>query len=728
MASNSLSWWGDSNYWAIYADYNFTTNTSSNSTTISIDFILFCYRPLKMSSSSGTFYYTLNGQRYTVSASNVTAGTWYEQYGEYPLASVTHTIAHNADGTGSAILGACGVTGSTLYYNSSYQVACAVSGNQTIKFDTVPRAAELLTATDFTDTENPVITYSNPAGNGATKLEACISLDGTNALIAYRDISKTGSTYTFNLTEAERNTLRNAIPNAESTQVTFILRLTLGSKVSTSKLTRSFSVVDCAPVITNPVVREANSTATELTGDESILIRHVSMAEYSFEATASKGASIVSYTVTNGNKKVTGLAQGVIDDIESGLFVFSATDSRGLVAEATVQVPVVEYVKPTCYQKVVTEMVGETGAIAHLTIYGNYFHGSFGVVDNTVKIEVRHTQNDSTALGDWVDVTVLLSNVGNDTYEMEFDVSGLDYSQPYVFQSRITDRLYTVQSTQYTVRVLPIFDWSNNDFNFNVPVNINGQTVLRHNKEANNTVLSGSGGHIYLRPNGTHDTDGEIVINPDGTMTAPWLRDYVIETGSEEMGTNGTWYWQKWASGKAECWGRRNYGNMAVTTSWGNLYRSAVFEQDLPFGLFTATPYAITINMIDASYGGWICKHESYAPSTSSTGGFIYVRPASATTTKSHIGFYVVGSWKDIEELPEPEPEITTVRGSLSAVTYKSSSQNVNNIATMTIGGVKYSTASSYTHAARGGDTFSVGDWIIATLTDGLITHFTYGM
>ena len=174
-------------------------------------------------------------------------------------------------------------------------------------------------------------------------MQACISLDGTNAFISYRSVSKTGSKYTFSLTSAERNALINAIPNAQSTTVTFILRTIINASVYTSTLTRNFTVSDCAPVITNPVIREANSTATELTGNENILVNNLSMAEYSFEASAKKGASIVSYTVSNGSKKITGMTQGVIDNIESGTFVFTATDSRGLVAESTVTVPVVNF-------------------------------------------------------------------------------------------------------------------------------------------------------------------------------------------------------------------------------------------------------------------------------------------------------------------------------------------------------------------------------------------------
>ena len=187
------------------------------------------------------------------------------------------------------------------------------------------------------------------------------------------------------------------------------------------------------------------------------------------------------------------------------------------------------------------------------------------------------------------------------------------------------------------------------------------ETIIRHNETANNTVLSASGGHIYLRPSGTNSTSGETIIYPDGSVKfggivdlsngfeidgAP-LADYVIERGRASMGSNGTWYWCKWASGKAECWGCRNFGTMAVTTAWGNLYRSAFLTQDLPEDVFVTTPDVININIVNSTYGGWICKHENAAPSAVTTGSFIFVRPASATVTApTYIGFHIIGVWQ----------------------------------------------------------------------------------
>jgi hypothetical protein len=400
------------------------------------------------------------------------------------------------------------------------------------------------------------------------------------------------------------------------------------------------------------------------------------MAEFAINATASKHATIVSQSVTCGSKTISNLPNGVIDDVESGTFVFNVTDSRSMGASSSVFKKLVEYVKPTCYQKPQIEIIGETGANIKLTINGNYYNGSFGTTNNTFKLEIRYT-DDNGNWGAWQTISSTPTYNGT-TYELETTFTGFDYGRAYIFQSRITDKLNVVQSAQYTVKMLPVFDWSETDFNFNVPVNIdaedlsmNGETIIRHSNTTNNTVLSASNGHIYLRPGGTNDTSGQTIFYNNGsvefsggadfggavnfgntvnfdysfTVGGYLLNDYVIETGSEAMGTNGTWYWRKWLNGTAEAWGCRNFGNMAVTTAWGSLYRSAVFTQDLPDDVFKTTPDAININFVHTDNGGWISKYQNTAPSAITTGSFVVVRPVSGNITPTNIGFYVVGRW-----------------------------------------------------------------------------------
>ena len=550
------------------------------------------------------------------------------------------------------------------------------------------------TANSFTDEENPSFgykvntpyyAYNSTKSNTSYKtrqedtpseVQAALSFDGETIDIEYREIPVDGTSYTFNLTAAEREKLQQKAQGSSTVPiyyVTKILREDVSENLSQefiNKTQRYLTIVGCDPQL-NPTVKDIKPETLALTGDENTFIRYESMAEYAFNATASKGATIVSQSVQCGSKTISNLPNGVIDDVESGTFIFNITDSRSMGASSSVFKNLVEYVKPTCYQKLEIEISGETGANIKVTVNGNYYNGSFGAADNTLKLEVRYTDGNDN-WGAWQALSGTPTYNGT-TYKLENKLTGFNYGKAYIFQCRATDKLNIVQSSQYTVRMLPVFDWSETDFNFNVPVNIDaedlsmhGKTIIRHSDSTNNTVLSASNGNIYIRPKGTDDTSGETIfygngnVKFNGTVTfadgstgggasdpTDAFADYVIEIGEEAMGSNGTWYWRKWNSGKSECWGCRNFGNMAVTTAWGNLYRSAVLTQDLPDNVFVRTPDSININIVHATFGGWICKHEQTAPSAATTGSFIFVRPASATVTApTNIGFYIVGEWK----------------------------------------------------------------------------------
>lgn len=512
------------------------------------------------------------------------------------------------------------------------------------------------------------------------RLQIGLSLDGEVLDIPYKDAPIEGS-FTFNLTEAQLEALRAKAQGSATVPIYYMIKTdrvlhyhNSGAdnadyppvlQTFYSKAKRSFTVVGSKPSL-NPTVKDIQPETLALTGNENIFVRYESMVEFSTGAVASKYATIVSQSVQCGSKTVYNLYNGIIDDIESGSFIFNATDSRGLHADQVVvtNTAMIEYVKPTCKQDISIVLSGETGAAATLKVSGNYFSGSFGLANNTFKLEVRYKQGNGE-MGAWQTINTT-PTFSNNTYELTTTFSGLSYTEAYTFQCRVTDKLNVVETSQYTIRLLPVFDWGENDFNFNVPVNISAddlkmhdETIIRHSETTNNTVLSASGGHIYIRPGGTNNTSGQTIMYSDGrvnfsgnvnfgdsfTIGGNVLNDFVIETGEEAMGSNGTWYWRKWASGKAECWGCRNFGNMAVTTAWGNLYRSAIFTQDLPDDVFARTPDAININIVHGGYGGWICKHEQTAPSAITTGSFIYVRPASATVTPTNIGFYIIGEW-----------------------------------------------------------------------------------
>ena len=56
-------------------------------------------------------------------------------------------------------------------------------------------------------------------------------------------------------------------------------------------------------------------------------------------------------------------------------------------------------------------------------------------------------------------------------------MTGLDYQTTYTFQARIVDSIETVTTNEISVKAAPVFDWGQDDFNFNVPVTIQGSSV-----------------------------------------------------------------------------------------------------------------------------------------------------------------------------------------------------------------------------------------------------------
>lgn len=424
-----------------------------------------------------------------------------------------------------------------------------------------------------------------------------------------------------------------------------------------------FRITPVKPTISNIVVKDTNSTIIALTGDENIMVNGESNAEYQFDYEVYKEATVKQLYVKNDIKIKEDMTQGLIENVISPNFEFVVVDSRDLERRITLEKPFVPYSRPTCVFSIRNYFeedasLDTTRATIELSVAGHFYNGSFGAVDNELKIQLRHT-DENGEMGAWKDIDQA-PTIENNRYSLVYTVNAFTYNTTYTFQFRAIDKLYTAITQSQETTIKPVFDWNDTDFNFNVPVKMHEETVLRHNIEDEHTILSASGGRIHLRPNGTSNERGQAILQEDGSLdlSGP-IRidgvevissgDYVIDFYTEAMGTNGTWYCVKWKSGRAECYGVRNFGTMAVTTSWGGLYRSNAISQQLPSELFIGVPRNIQMSLLDADFGGWICRHETTAPSKTSTGSFIVVRPASATLSRSNVCFHVIGMWKEIE-------------------------------------------------------------------------------
>lgn len=470
---------------------------ANNTTTISWKMELVAGDYGKISSSaSKAWSITVNGTKYS---GNTTVGI--ANNATKTLASGSTTIKHNADGSKqfsySFSQDFSGITFSGTALGNK-------SGSGTGTLDDIPRQATITAAPNFNDEANPTITYSNPAGNAVESLQACIGWTG-DADIAYRDVSKTGTSYTFNLTTAERTKIRNACANANSMSVTFYLKTVIGGETYYNRAAKTVTIINADPTLSPTAVEDENADTDGgdgaanivATGSNTRWLKGISDVRYSFGASAKKGATIKSYKVVCGTKTGTA-ASGVLFNVDSGTIKFTVTDSRGNTTTQTLTKTLVNYVKPTC--NLSANIVLDTGetAKATLKISGNCFNGEIkSGIKNTINVWYRYKEENGS-YGAWTAATATLSgNKYNLTYVVP---AALNYRNNYTFQARVQDDLYLaygdyITSGTVTINALPVFDWGKDDFNFNVPVNVNHNDVgyIHRHSTTGNSISFGVG-------------------------------------------------------------------------------------------------------------------------------------------------------------------------------------------------------------------------------------------
>lgn len=402
--------------------------------------------------TSGTWYgsLTVGGTTKQISYYASVGSSWVT------IDTVTATVTHNADGSGSCYIYVVlnGPTGTSL-------AGTYVSGSATVTLDAIARYASLVSVTSFTDEGNPVISYSNPAGAAVDSLQACISLDGSTAKIGYKDVPKTGTSYTFPLTESERNTLRSASPNSNTLNVYVLLKTVIGSGSDVQSTTAQMSIVNANPTLSVTVVD--TSSATNTTGNSSILVAGKSTARVTMSAGAKKYATITSRKVEHGTQTLTG--DGLLS-VTNNPIKITITDSRGNSTTHIAPNTIVPYFNPTCY---IGNNMPETDGTFDLVVSGLFYNGSIGKTSNSLTVQYRKTMAGGS-YGNWTTIGSVTKS-GN-SYTATANLSGLDYQTVYTFQARVIDVLNAdgVLSAAKGVISRPIFDWSQFDFNFNVPV------------------------------------------------------------------------------------------------------------------------------------------------------------------------------------------------------------------------------------------------------------------
>lgn len=326
--------------YTLRADWSAVQNAAGNYSDVTVKHTLVIGSAYSLNIASRTNTCSVGGvsQGYTSGAIN-------QKGGSVLLGTTVHRVSHDADGTKTAQIT------DTFNINATIdgKKVGSITASGSITLDRIARNATIVTANDFTDETNPTLTYSNPSSF------ACdVSIEFAGGSITRAGAaSGSGGSYTMQLTDSERTTLRNASKDSSTLKVTYVLKTTIDGTAYYSRADRKMNVVDAAPELGAVSYEDTNAATVAVTGDKSRIIQNHSMLTVTIPtATAKKGATIASYTIAFGGvtKTVTtagAVSLGTVDVSYSQALTVTVTDSRGFTASKSVQVTVDDYNAPT---------------------------------------------------------------------------------------------------------------------------------------------------------------------------------------------------------------------------------------------------------------------------------------------------------------------------------------------------------------------------------------------
>lgn len=390
---------------------------------------VYCWRTNTgyVTNDDGTCYVNVDGVNYS--------NSWV--YPEKPISYNSDTllfdrnvtINHDADGK------------KTIYVSAYIRYSSRFSSNSqgfNVVLTDIPRQGVIISAPNFTDLDNPVINYSNPAGAIVTDLELCLSLSTTATPISsWRTLNKVGANYTYELNDTDKAALYAATPNSNTKTVYFIIKTVISGVTYYSNKAVTFTVANANPTITGAAYQDINPTTTALTGDNQKIIQNNSNLRFTVSGlTALKGASLAAISATIDGVTITNtlsgstiasevISFGVVNSSRDVTAVIALTDSRGNITTLDVPITVLGYEIPNAIITLARQnnYYDETD----LNVNANY---SYLEGNNNVTIQYQYKETTAQTYGP---LTTIQDDV---TYTIS-----VDRTKSFNFRFIITDSL-----------------------------------------------------------------------------------------------------------------------------------------------------------------------------------------------------------------------------------------------------------------------------------------------
>ena len=450
-----------------------STNINNNTSTVSFNFQISAIQngwDWNIKTNPVSYRVTINGTNYNGTIVS------YGGSGTVTLKSGSLTVGHNNDGSKNI-----GFSFSvTDHPNKSYTPGNA-SASGSMNLTKIARYPVLNSGSNFTDEGNPTLKFTNyGVFNVRVKLEA-----GGNTSLITRDISKNATSYTFNLTEEERNELRALCPNSNSLSVRETVCAVNGTtEVNASYKDYTMTIVNGNPTFTDFTYKDTNTTVTNVIGTDQALVKGVSTLQATVSSDnkmiANKKATAKNYVATiddiNMSKDYSDenivFDLGTIKAAGTKRLNVRAYDSRNNSALVYKDITVYDYEAPIL--NITSTRLNNFEDQTTLTIDGSFSSLKINSVEKNALQSVKYRYREVG--GEWNAYVELTPTVNENNFTCQDVILSLDNTNAYEFEVVATDKLSSTTRNSSVDVGQSIFMISSNK----KAVYINGQEVLMY--------------------------------------------------------------------------------------------------------------------------------------------------------------------------------------------------------------------------------------------------------
>ncbi len=396
---------------------NFTEHYVSDTTLNSIT--------VKWNADAGCDYiqYSLNG------------GAWTDTSGLH------YTISNLSPGTQYSIKTRIRRTDSQLWTESS------------VIYGTTKKMAIVTGANNFNSNENPYMTFSNESGS---VINARLEVGGVS--IQRNGISNTGS-YSFVLTEAERNLLYSKCSNSNYLTVRYVIATVVGGvETYWHFIDRTMTVTNSNPTFSNFIYKDVGASSTKLTGNSQIIINGYNVVQVIIpidnKAIAKNGATIVKYRAvceSKSNEMEYSESTNVIlelRDITNRNITVYAIDSRGNSTEVTKSISTENWkdYKNIIIKTASVSRINGVGSETKLKLEGEIWNNSFGTKNNEIT-ECTYKYKKTSEKNYPEETLNFTTNITNNKFSADvlikgdLDTNGFDVQNTYNIMITVKDNI-----------------------------------------------------------------------------------------------------------------------------------------------------------------------------------------------------------------------------------------------------------------------------------------------